>query len=202
MTAWSPDTSARAEAILARYPERRSAVMPLLYLAMREDGRLTDDGMREVADRTGITAAQVLAAASFYTMYKREVGQHLVSVCRSISCHLLGSQAVLDAVADETGVPEGETARDGSLSVESVECIGACGGAPAIQVDYEMVEGMTPDSARALVRWLLDEDPEVIRSGDLQGRFGGSPSFDPGPGDPVGAIGPFPAFEPYGTAAK
>jgi NADH-quinone oxidoreductase subunit E len=198
---WTPETVARAEAILTRYPDRRSAVMPLLYLAMRQDGRLTDEGMHAVADWTGITAAQVLAAASFYTMYKREVGRHLVSVCRSISCHLLGSQAVLDAVADETGVPDGETALDGSLSVESVECIGACGGAPAIQVDYEMVEGMTPDSARALVRWLLDEDPEVIRAGDLQGRFGGSPSFDPGPEDPVGAIGPFPAFEPYGTAA-
>jgi NADH:ubiquinone oxidoreductase subunit E len=198
---WSPATSERADAIVARYPERRSAVMPLLYLAMREDGRLTDEGMKEVGDRTGITAAQVLAAASFYTMYKREVGRHLVSVCRSISCHLLGSQAVLDAVADETGVPDGETALDGSLSVESVECIGACGGAPAIQVDYEMVEGMTPDSARALVRWLLDESPEVIRSDDLQGRFGGSRSFDPGPVDPVGAIGPFPAFGPYGTAA-
>ncbi|HEX9761473.1 MAG TPA: NAD(P)H-dependent oxidoreductase subunit E, partial [Acidimicrobiia bacterium] len=111
---WPPDTVARAEAIVAFYPDRRSAVMPLLYLAMREEGRLTDAGMHEVAERIGITAAQVLAVASFYTMYKREVGRHVVSVCRSISCHLLDSRAVIDAISDETGVPEGETAADGS----------------------------------------------------------------------------------------
>jgi len=197
---WPPDTVARAEAIVALYPDRRSAVMPLLYLAMREEGRLTDAGMHEVAERIGITAAQVLAVASFYTMYKREVGRHVVSVCRSISCHLLDSRAVIDAISDETGVPEGETAADGSITVESVECIGACGGAPAIQVDYEMVEGMTPESARALVRWLVDERPDLVRSDDLQARFGGRPSFDWGPADATAAVGPYPAFEPYGTA--
>ena len=99
---WSPETSARADAIVARYPEPRSAVMPLLYLAMSEEGRLTDAGMQEVAARIGITSAQVLAVASFYTMFKREVGRHVVSVCRSIACHLLDSQAVIDAVADES----------------------------------------------------------------------------------------------------
>ena len=173
--------------------------MPLLYLAMHEDGRLTDEGMQEVAARTGITAAQVLSVASFYTMFKREVGRHVVSVCRSIACHLLDSQAVVDAIADESGVPVGETADDGSLTVEAVECIGACGGAPAVQVDYEMVEGLTPEKGRELVRWLLDEQPALIRGDEMQERFGGRRSFDWGPEDPTGAVGPVPAFGPLGT---
>jgi NADH-quinone oxidoreductase subunit E len=197
---WSPSTVERAEAILASYPSPRSAVMPLLYMAMHEEGRLSDEGMQRVAELTGVSSAQVLAVASFYTMYKQHVGRHVVSVCRSISCHLLDSQAVIDAVADEAGVPAGETAADGSITVETVECIGACGGAPAIQVDYEMVEGMTPESARNLVRWLLDENPASVRSDDLQDRFGGARAFDWGPADLAEAVGPFPAYGPYGTA--
>lgn len=193
---WSPDTAARAEAIIARYPERRSAVMPLLYLAMARDGRLTDDGMRQVAMLAGMTPAQVHSVASFYSMYKREVGDHVVSVCRSVSCHLLGAEDVLAAVVDESGVRPGET---GEITVEAVECIGACGGAPAVQVDYELLEGVTPDRARALCRWLIDTHPRVVMGDEMQERFGGQRSFDWGPAEEVGAVGPVPAFEPYGT---
>lgn len=196
---WGPDTMARAGAILAKYPDPRSAVMPLLYIAMREDGRLTDEGMRQVADLTGMTAVQVESVASFYTMFKREVGRHLISVCTSISCHLLGGHDVLDAVVDETGVPAGETSGDGSVTVEHVECIGACGGAPAVQVDYELIEGVTPDKARALCRWLAAEKPETVHGDDLQARFGGQRSFDWGSEEPAGATGPYPAFGPLGT---
>jgi len=193
---WSPSTLARASEIISRYPDRRSAVMPLLYLAMAEDGRLTTEGMRTVAEHTGLTAVQVQSVASFYSMYKRELGDHLVSVCRSVSCHLLGGDAVLDAVVDETGIRPGET---GAVTVEAVECIGACGGAPAVQVDYELVEGVTPEKARELCRWLLDERPSVIRGDEMQERFGGQRSFDWGPAEAAGAVGPVPAFEPFGT---
>jgi NADH-quinone oxidoreductase subunit E len=196
---WSEAATARAKAIVASYPDRRSAVMPLLYIAMHEEGRLTDDGVRAVAGMTGLTSVQVHAVASFYTMYKREVGRHLVSVCTSISCHLLGGDAVLAAAAAEAGVAPGETAEDGSVTVDPVECIGACGGAPAVQVDYEFVEGMTEDSARSLVRWLVDEAPASVRSEDLQERFGGKRAFDWGPTDDTEAVGPVPAFAPYGT---
>ncbi len=197
---WDEATLARAHSLVAQYPEPRSAVMPLLFLAMRNDGGLTDAGMRRVAELTGVTPVQVEAVASFYNMYLRRVGRHVVSVCRSISCHLLGADTVRDAVVDEAGVPEGETASDGSVTVVFTECIGACGGAPAMQVDYEMVEGMTPESARRLIRWLREEKPEAIRSDDLQQRFGGGQSFDWGPDDSTAALGPVPAFGPYGTA--
>jgi NADH:ubiquinone oxidoreductase subunit E len=193
---WSLEVEARAAGIMARYPDRRSAVMPLLYLAMAADGRLTDEGMRTVAEHVQLTPAQVQSVATFYSMYKREPGDHLVSVCRSVSCHLLGADEVLDAVVDETGVRPGET---GELSVEAVECIGACGGAPAVQVDYELVEGVSPDKARALCRWLIDERPRVILGDELQRRFGGRRSFDWGPAETTGAVGPIPAFEPFGT---
>jgi NADH:ubiquinone oxidoreductase subunit E len=193
----------RARAILARYPEPRSAVMPLLYLAMLEDGYLTDEGQKTVAELTGLTAAQVQSVASFYTMYKRdEVGRYLVSVCTSISCMLLGADDVLDAVADETGVPDGETGADGLFSVEHVECIGACGGAPAIQVNYELVEGLTPDQGKALCRWLRERTPEVVNGDHLQEQFGGQRSFDWGSTEEAGAVAPVPAFEPYGSAGE
>ena len=104
-----------------------------------------------------------------------------------------------DAIVDEARVPEGETAPDGSVTIVPTECIGACGGAPALQVDYEMVEGMTPESARRLVRWLCDERPDQVRADEMQARFGSRRSFDPGSVDAAAAIGPYPAFQPLGT---
>lgn len=197
---WPEETQRRAREILALYPRRRSAVMPLLYLAMAEDGRLTDEGMAEVAGWVGITPAQVQSVATFYTMYKRErTGTYLISCCTSISCMLLGGDEVLHAVEDESGVPHGETDEEGLISVEHAECIGACGGAPAVQVDYELIEGVTPDKARELVRWLRSARPSVVNTDEMQELFGGRTSFDWAVSEKAGAVGPFPAFEPYGT---
>ncbi len=203
MNRWSAETVARAEEIVARYPEKRSAVMPLLYLAMIEDRHLTNEGMEEVSRWVGLTPAQVRSVASFYTMYKREpTGRYLVSCCTSISCMLLGGDEVLQAVEDESGVPHGETGEDGLLSVEHVECIGACGGAPAVQVNYELVEGLTPEKARDLIRWLRNALPEVVNADEMQELFGGRRSFDWAVKEPWGAIGPFPAFQPLGTVGS
>jgi NADH:ubiquinone oxidoreductase subunit E len=200
---WPQETRDRAEAILARYPEPRSAVMPLLYLAMREDQGLTPDGMRHVAEYTGLTPVQVESVASFYTMFKGAgVGQFVLSVCTSISCHLLGGDEVLAAVADEAGVRPGGTDDSGTVFIERAECIGACGGAPAAQVNYEMVEGLTPEAGRRLCRWLIDDRPELINSDEMQERFGGQRAFDWGPDEPRGAIGPYPAFGPLGTVGE
>lgn len=200
---WSQETRDRAEAIVARYPERRSAVMPLLYLAMREDQGLTTDGMRLVAEYTGLTPVQVESASSFYTMFKAAgVGKYVLSVCTSISCHLLGADDVLTAVAAEAGCRPGETDDSGTVHVERAECIGACGGAPAVQVNYEMVEGLTVDEARRLTRWLLDEQPVAVNSDAMQAEFGGQRAFDWGSTDAATATGPYPAFGPLGTAGE
>ena len=200
MSIWSEETQVRAKEIISRYPEKRSAVMPLLYLAMVEDGYLTDEGMEEVARWVGITPAHVRSVASFYTMYKREkTGRYLVSCCTSISCMLLGGDDILHAVEDESGVPHGETDDEGLLSVEHVECIGACGGAPAVQVNYELIEGVTPEKARDLVNWLRSARPEMVNTDEMQELFGGARSFDWAVSEVEGAIGPYPAFQPLGT---
>lgn len=200
---WSAPNRERAAGILAGYPEARSAVMPLLYLAFLEHGYVTDTAVAEVSALTGLTTAQVESVASFYTMYKRRpVGTYLVSVCTSISCYLAGADDVLAAVEEEAGALDGETSTDGSISVEHVECIGACGGATAIQVNYENVEGVVPDKARGLVRWLRDARPDVVLGDEMQTLFGGRPSFPRGPAEPEGAIAPVPAFGPYGSAGE
>lgn len=199
-TLWSVATRERASNIISKYPEKRSAVMPLLYLAMAEEGHLTNEGMEEVARWTEITPAQVQAVASFYTMYKREqTGKYLVSCCTSISCMLLGGDEVLAVVEDESGVPHGETDEEALLSVEHVECIGACGGAPAVQVNYELIEGVTPEKARDLVKWLQTARPEVTNTDEMQELFGGKKSFDWAIPEAGGSVGPFPAFQPLGT---
>ena len=204
---WSAGADERARKVIAAYPQRRSAIMALLYIAMQEDlyrgeDRLTDDGMRKVADLAGVTPAQVVAVASFYTMYKRApVGRYLVSVCTSLSCWLGGADDVLHAIEDEVGAPSGHVDGEGLVSPEHVECIGACGAAPTVQVNYEFVEGVTPDRAREMVRWLRSERPEQVTGDQLQARFGGDTSFPWGVPDPVAATGPVPAFSPLGTAA-
>lgn len=203
MTAWSPANQERARALLQRYPQRRSAVMPLLYLASLEHGSVTDEAVHEVAGLTGLTAAQVEAVASFYTMYKRDgVGRYLISVCTSISCFLCGADDVLESIEAESQTPDGETSPDGVFSVEHVECIGACGGAPAVQVNYELIEGVTPEKGAALVRWLRDGEPDIVLADEMQELFGGTRSFDWAIPEREGAVLAVPAFDPYGSARE
>jgi NADH:ubiquinone oxidoreductase subunit E len=197
---WSQDNQDRAHKILSSYPESRSAIMPLLYVASLEHEFVSLDAMTEVASLTGVTPAQVQSVATFYTMFKREkVGIYLVSVCTSISCYLMGADEVLEAVEQASGAHHGEVSPDGMFSVEHVECIGACGGAPAVQVNYELVEGLTPETGQKLVGWLNDTRPEVVLCDEMQQLFGGQRSFDWGPTEPEGAIAPIPAFGPYGS---
>lgn len=203
MSDWSEATLERAREIISRYPQKRSAVMPLLYLAMSEEGWLTEKGMEQVGLLVDMTPAQVQSVASFYTMYKRErTGRYLISVCTSISCMLLGADEVLHAVEDESGLPNGETDAEGAMSVEHAECLGACGGAPVVQVNYELIEGITPEKARELVAWLRNTTPEVVDPDEMQELFGGRRSFDWAIPSGGGAVGPYPAFQPLGTVRK
>ncbi|HJR88413.1 MAG TPA: NAD(P)H-dependent oxidoreductase subunit E [Acidimicrobiia bacterium] len=202
MSEWPEAVQEQARAIVAQYPQRRSAVMPLLFLAMAQDGYLTEAGMIEVAEWTGTTPAQVAAVATFYTMYKREpVGKYLISCCTSISCMLLGSDRVMHALEEEAGALHGQVDAEGLIGVEHAECLGACGGAPAVQVNYELIEGVTPDKARQLVQWLRKAHPETVNTDELQQLFGGTTSFEWAVKEEVGAVGPYPAFGPFGSTA-
>ncbi|MCP4309220.1 MAG: NADH-quinone oxidoreductase subunit NuoE [bacterium] len=198
---WSSDSQSLVREMLGKYPEKRSAVMPLLYVSMIENGYVTNEGMKTVSILTGLTAAQVQSVASFYSMYKREeLGDYLISVCTSISCFLRGADDVLAAIEDESNVPDGETGDEGKFSVEHIECNGACGGAPVVLVNYEMIEGVTPDKGRELVKWLRDGGPDVVNTEEMQQLFGGERAFDWGVKELEGAILPIPAFGPYGSA--
>lgn len=203
MNDWSPETLERARALIEAYPDPRSAIMPLLYVGMTEEGYVTENVMEVVADLTGVTAAQVQGVASFYTMFKTEpVGKYLVSVCTSLSCWLLGADDLLAEVEDATGVAAGETDQEGLLSVEHVECIGACGGAPALQVNYELVEGVAPDAGRRLCEWLRTARPEAVNTDEMQQLFGGRRSFDWGVTETTSAPSAVPSFGPLGNEVR
>ncbi len=159
-----PDDLRRtAEEIVGTYPNPRSAVMPLLYLVQSVDGYLTEDGMREVGELIGATPAQVLATASFYTMFKkRPQGEYVISVCRNVACTLLGGRKIVQALEERLGIEAHETTPDGKFSLEAAECLATCDGAPSLQINYEDFYRVTPENAVALVDKL--ERGEEVRS--------------------------------------
>src|SRR5947209_10237003 len=144
------------EALKARYPSARSALMPALYIAQDENGGyLSKEALRDVADVMGLTPADVESVASFYSMYnKRPVGKYMIEVCTNISCSLLGAQSLAQHIEERLGVPIGENTPDGLFTVKRVECMAACGGAPAIQVNGLYHENMTAERFDALVEEL------------------------------------------------
>jgi NADH-quinone oxidoreductase subunit E len=141
-----------AAEIVGKYPNSRSAVIPLLFLMQSVEGYVTEQGMREVAEIVGLEPAEVLATSSFYTMLKRKPqGDYLVSVCRNIACSHRGARDVIAALEDRLGVEVGGTSADGRFSLESAECLATCDGAPSLQINYEDFYNLSPDDARALI---------------------------------------------------
>lgn len=163
MSLFNDEQRREAEAIVAKYPNKRSALLPLMFLVQSVEGHVTDAGMREVADILGLTPAQVLGSTSFYTMLKRNPqGQYLISVCRNIACTHLGGRKIVGALEERLGVSAGGTTPDGKFSLEVAECLATCEGAPAIQINYEDFYAVTPESAVQLVDKL--ERGEELRS--------------------------------------
>ena len=195
---WEKDRIAKAKEIIEMYPQKRSALGPLLYLALDKDGYISNESIVEISSLIGITEVQVQSVASFYSMYKQEpTGKYLLSVCKSISCEISNSSDVITKVKEFTNLSNNETDDEGLFTYESVECIGACGGAPAIQINYETVEGLTPEKAVDLCKWLKEEQPKVIVADELQLKFGGQKSFDWAIEDNSGSSSPVPGFQTY-----
>jgi len=200
---WGKELVERANEIIELYPEKRSALGPLLYLAQEKDGHISNDSIVEISNLIGITEVQVKSVASFYSMYKEEqTGKYLLSVCKSISCEINDSRSVINSVKDFTGLENYETDSDKVFTFEEVECIGACGGAPAVQVNYETVEGLTPEKSIQMCEWLKEERPNVIVAEELQDKFGGIKSFDWAIKDNTGSSYSVPGFQNIGTAKE
>ena len=153
MSLFSPQLAARFDALVEKYPLRRSALVPMLLYAQDEIGYLSDAVISEVAERIGITELDVRNVASYYSMLRfKPAGRYNVQVCTNISCMLSGGYEIYERFQQELGVgPKGVTA-DGVFSLEEVECIGACCWAPAIQVNYDFHDELKPD----LVPGILD----------------------------------------------
>lgn len=149
---FSPDAEARFQRLLKRYPERQAALIPTLLLAGREFGFLSREAMEYVAGRLSLPAALVLNTATFYTLVRKQpVGRHHIQVCMNIACHLRGADALADHLKRRLGIGFGETTADGLFSLEAVQCLAACGTAPALQVNDAYHEDMTPARVDALL---------------------------------------------------
>lgn len=131
----------KAKEIIAQYPNKKSAILPLAHLAQDQDGYLSDEAMKEIAELVEVTPAQVNGTCSFYTMFKREpLGEILVSVCTNATCLVLGGPELHESLSKKY-------LTDDQVSVEEVECLANCDGAPCFQVNYEFVNQTTPSQA-------------------------------------------------------
>jgi NADH-quinone oxidoreductase E subunit len=132
--------------IISRYPIKRSALIPLLYLAQRETGFVTEGAMKEIACVLDLTPPQVYETATFYTMLNlKKVGKFHIQICKSLMCALVGSDTVIGWMKTKLGIVPGETTPDGMFTLSTVECLAACGTAPMMQINDDYYERLTEE---------------------------------------------------------
>jgi NADH-quinone oxidoreductase subunit E len=152
---FSPETLAKIEKIFSRYPEgkRKSALLPVLHIAQEElGGYLSVDVMDYVAALLGIQPIEVYEVATFYTQfYQEKTGKYVIEVCRTAPCAICGGEKLSEHLQKKLGVKDGETTADGLFTLREVECLGACGNAPAMQINTEFYEKLTEDKADEII---------------------------------------------------
>jgi NADH-quinone oxidoreductase subunit E len=143
---------AEIETLVKRYPHPKSALMPVLYMAQQDFGFLSMETQQMIADVLGLKLMEVREVVTFYTMFKEQPhGKYLLEVCTNASCMLNGADELYKHMKDTLGIQPGETTEDGLFSVAEVECAGACGGAPVVQVNNMYHEKATAESMDALI---------------------------------------------------
>lgn len=150
--ALSRERELELEKILARYPNRQAACIPVLHLCQEQNGWISDDVIKWVADRLGLSAAHVKGVVTFYTLFNQQpVGKHQVWVCQTLSCALAGSDRLLHHCEKRLGIHVGETTKDGKVTLRTAECLASCGTAPMMQVDKDYHENLTIEQVDAIL---------------------------------------------------
>jgi NADH-quinone oxidoreductase subunit E len=177
LSVFGPDIVAKAANLIARYPESRSALLPMLHLVQSVEGHVSQAGIQFCANQLALSNAEVAAVVTFYTMYKRKpCGEHLVSVCTNTMCAVLGGDAIYQTLAEHLGTDgeplkhedtAGTPGEPGSITLEHAECLAACDLGPVLQVNYEFYDNQTPESATALV--------DALRRGEKPAPTRGAP---------------------------
>jgi NADH-quinone oxidoreductase subunit E len=148
--------------LIARYPLKRSALVPLLMYAQDEVGCVSEEVIAEVARRVDVRPIEVVEVIGYYSMlHRKPLGKYNVQVCTNISCMLRGADEVYEHACKKLGIKHKQTTPDGLFSLEEVECMGACCGAPAMQVNYDFHENLTPEKFDAVIDGIKKNEPKA-----------------------------------------
>lgn len=148
----SPEREAHVDAVLSRYPTARAAVLPVLWTCQEQNGWIGPEVVSWVAERLGVSTAVVQGVVTFYSMYfDRPVGEHVIWVCRTLSCDLRGAKTIQERFEQRLGIRAGETTSDGKFTLLKAECLAACGYAPMVQIGDRFHEHLTLDAVDAIL---------------------------------------------------
>ena len=154
----------RFDEVIGRYPLKRSAIVPLLLFAQDEIGYITDEVIEEIARRVDVQPIEVIEDISYYSMlHRRPIGKYNFQVCTNVSCMLRGGEEILEYCSKKLDILHKQTTADGRFSLEEVECLGACTGAPAMQVNYDFYENLTQEKIDSLIEKLKEDSGAGIR---------------------------------------
>jgi NADH-quinone oxidoreductase subunit E len=156
---FSPEVEAEIDRHIAKYPVKRSAILPIMFIVQRERGYLDAAGIAYIARRLDLTITDVWEVATFYTMINlKPVGKYHIQVCRTLSCQLLGAEKIVEHISKRLGIKPGETTPDGRFTLSWVECLGSCGTAPAMQIGFDYYENLTPEKVDEILDSLKERD--------------------------------------------
>ena len=154
------------DSIIARYPRKRSAIMPLLHYVQSIDGYVTNEGIELIGQKLDLATAEVTAVSTFYTQYKsKPVGEYHVGICTNTLCAVMGGDLIFDAVKDHLGIENDGVTSDGKVSVEHIECNAACDYAPVVMVNWEFYDNQTVQSVKDLVDGARSGNPPAPTRG-------------------------------------
>jgi len=143
---FSPEVEAEMDRHIAKYPVKRSSILPLMFIVQRERGYLDAPAVAYLAKRLDLRTTDIWEVATFYSMiYTKPIGKYHIQVCKTLSCKLLGSEKITKHCSEKLGIKVGETTPDGKFSLSEVECLGSCGTAPMFQINFDYHENLTPE---------------------------------------------------------